>query len=319
MKKNGKYGLALLLLLVAILMFSCGKNNKKELEEAVRTEGSEEVLGEEKIDKLMEDFKSLTKKKDLALEDLIEFIDGDIELVGKTNGDIFVYGLEERLESELDTSLDRLRKLDSKAELVKLMGQEEFLADSRLAEIKNPELKAEVEALDAQKYKILRQGDQLDLAVDYDKFLKYENFISDTAAGYFNIRGELISKPSLVGGDFNIEFKEMNKRILKYEDYIVHNKDSERLEDVILIYRESLVNYFKGTEANPVLEEGRVNDKILAGYKDLASNKEGITPRVAREYVAVLRAHRQIAREDLEVKILSLVNEALSSLEDKIE
>lgn len=298
-----------------VIIFSCSNKDKKILDKAIESEENSEALREAKIDKVVEGFKEINKKKEVKLDEMINFIDENINIVGKENGDIFIYTLEDRIGEARDKNLDRLLSRDQDGELMALLDGRQFLSEEIGNHIKNKSLRTEVERLSELKYRVVMEEGKIDLLIDYDKFLDYSEFISDETDAYLNIKARLLNLPTVHNGNRNISYDDLAKRLLKYEAYIVQYPEAKRHEDILIIYRDDLVNYLRGSKNDPVFKEnGQVDGKVLSSYRELSKDKESVTAHVVRKYLNDLRLD-----ENLEVRILSLINESLSTLEDRIE
>ncbi len=314
MKKYKRTLLVLVCVLSAFIIFSCGKKSKKSLEEVAAIENSEDGLKEERISEIMDEFKKITSRKDIDLRETMDFVDENIDLVGRENGDILIYSLEEALIGKAAKNLKAVLAKDKGLELEKLLGDKMFLSDEDLGQLENKDLRSNLEKLYKLNYKILREGKDLKLIVDYSKFLNYNGKISEDADEYLNIKSKLVNIPTEYEGNLNISYEDLGKRLIKIEDYIVHYPQSKRYEDILMAYRENLVDYLKGTDKTPIInEKGIIDNDALNSYKELAKNKDSITGQLIRKYQTNLRVD-----ENFEVRVLSLVNEALSEIEDRV-
>jgi len=295
-------------------MFSCSKKDKKSLEKVAELENNDKAIEEERIIGLMEEYKKISNKKEVDLGEITDFINENIDHVGVENADILIYSLEDKLNEKADKNLKSLVDKDKDGDLARILNGKMFLGEEELKELKNKDLKAEIEDLYNLNYKIFREDENLKLIIDYSKFLNFTGKISEDLDEYLNIKSKLINIPTVYEDRLNISYKDLENRLLKIEDYIVHYPESKRYEDILRAYRENLVDYLKGTNKTPIVnQEGLLDKEALTSYRELAKNKESITAQLIRKYLTNLKPD-----ENFEVRILSLVNEALSTIEDRV-
>lgn len=319
LKKYGKLIIVLICLATAFLIFSCSNKSKKGNGTSdLKTDENVESVKEEKVYKTMEEFDEINKKG--KTDETIDFVDKNIKIVGKENADILVYGLEEKLYSNINYRFRQLTNDDKDGELPGLFTENRIITEEDVKTIKNKELKKDIEDILKDKYTLVKNGDKLELVINYDKFLSYGESVSESTRDYLNIEAKILESPTIYNGEFNIEIDDLGSRLLKLETYLTEYPEAKHFEKILKYYRRDLISYLKGTESDLILDKnGKVNTRLFNSYKNLIKNKDSITANIVRKYVDILKDGNSFTRDDLEVTILSLTNQALNSIENKVE
>lgn len=314
-KKNIGYMISVLLILV-IFMSACGKKEEEiklvETEEDVNESVDGEVEEDIDTEKIILNFNNLLEAK-ANPEELVDYTNENIDKVSVIDGNYMVAELEKALESFLDQVKNNINKLDENNELVGIIGNEVYLSQDNLAMIKNDELREEVSKVINSKYKLSNNKGEVEPKIDYEDFKKYNENISPELAEYIEIRSRDLQKSI----KSEAPYEELAEQILKIEEYIKQHSEGQRYEEVLKMYRSKLISYLRGIDNYPIYSEetGKIQDEILENYKKTSNTKDTVTGFIVRKHIEKIEEAEYKINDNIKKNILSLVNEALDSLE----
>lgn len=319
MKKSVLTPIILIITVLIIVLSGC-KKKAPETQEPVKEieEPTEEVLGED-VDKeaVMKDFNNIVESENEP-DKIVSFIDKEIDKLSDIEGDQMVSQLEKSLEKSLDQFADKIIQLDKDGELIGIGGSELFFPEDKLKDIKNDELRKEVEKVLNSKYKLINLEGGFYPIIDYEKLQGYNNNISPELKDYIEIKAMDSNKPVAIDGALYISSDELSKRILKAEDYLQKYSGGQRYEEMLKNYKGKLEIYLLGLPNTPIsnYETGKIEDEILESYKNTANTKDKVTAYIVRKYLSSIEENEYIVDESITVNIVSLVNEAISLLKE---
>lgn len=319
--KNIKKTLVLFMTLVlTISLVGCKTKKSKESSQKLEAEVLD-MMEEERIEAVLTEFNELIANKEVKTSEIIAFVDENIEDLDKDNADRIVLELEEILIKNLEGIYGDINEKKLEPKIASLIGENIFIAEEKLKESKDEELKEFIKKIHEEYYKVMVLKDELDVIVDYDKLLKYNEDISEKIGEYFSIQALSTNEPILCDGSLNISYEDLSKRLVKIEKYVRKYPHEERYEKMLRRYKNGLVVYLKGSKNSPVIEgeSKKFKKEVLNSYKDTAKNKEDITSYIVRKYLELIRDNDDTMNENVEKSVLSLVNEAIYHLEDSKE
>lgn len=319
MKKSISTPLLLIIIVLVIALSAC-KKKQPVTQEPVKepNESTEDVeVGEGHKEKIMKDFKNLVEGKNEP-DEIVSFIDKEIGKLTNIEGDQMVTQLEGSLENSLDSLADNIIKLDLEDELINLGGSDLFFPEDKVKDIKNDELRKEVEKALRSKYKLINLEGSFYPIIDYEKLQKYNSNISPELKDYLTIKAMDSNEPVAIDGGLYISFDELAGRILKIEDYLQKYSGGQRQEEMLMNYRDRLYKYLLGMDNSPIsdYDTGKIYDEVLESYKKTANTKDKVTAYIVRKYLNSIEENEYIIDESITKNILSLVNESISLLEE---
>ena len=310
----------LLIAVVLVIGLSGCKKKKPEIQEPVKEPNeSTEDIGQEEVDKeeIMKEFNNLVDSKNEP-DKIVTFIDKEIGKLTNIEADQMIIQLENSLEKSLDSVLDNIIKLDEDDELINLGGSELFFPKDKVKDIKNDELRKEVEKALGNKLKLINLEGNFYPIIDYEKLQKYNSNISPELKDYLAVRTMDSNMPVAIDGGLYISFDELAERILKTEDYLQKYSGGKKQEEMLKNYRDKLEIYLLGMDNSSIsdFETGKIYDEVLESYKKTANTKDKITAYIVRKYLNSIEENEYIIDESITRNILSLVNESISLLEE---
>lgn len=310
----------LLIIFVLVIAISGCKKKKPVIEEPVKepTESTEDI-GLEEVDKeaIMKDFNNLVESKNEP-DKIISFIDKEIGKLTTIEGDKMIAQLERSLERSLESVTDNIFKLDLEGELIQIGGSELFFPEDKVKDIKNDELRKEVEKVLDSKYKLINLEGNFYPIIDYERLQEYNSNISPELKDYLAVRAMDSNTPVALDAGLYISFDELAARILKTEDYLQKYSGGQKHEEMLKGYRNKLEIYLLGIDNSPIFdfETGKIDEEVLESYKKTANTKDKVTAYIVKKYLNSIEENEYIIDESITKNVLSLVNESISLLEE---
>lgn len=318
MKKHiNKIGIFLLIVLILGLA-GCKKQEPGDTIEPVKTPGdsTEDVVdSEEDREKIMEEFETVLGTKEI--DKVVDFVNDNIGKLTTVEGDKVVLELEALLEDSIDSLTDKLLSLDKDGKLMELSETELFFPMDKIKDIDDEELRVEVTRLYNSKYKLINLEGQLYPIIDYEAFKEYNKNVSDEIKDYIDIMAEISNEPIAVDAALRISFDELATRILRAENYLQRYAQGQKYEDMLRKYSSWLNIYLQGLPNTPIADHDtrKIKEEVMKSYVETAKVNDSATAFVVTKYIGAINENKGIVNENLIDKSLSLVNEALSSLE----
>ena len=305
MKKYKNMVIIFILILSVVTLSSCKKKDPikdltKEPTESIENSGEDEKDRE----KIMEDFDSTLKNKDL--NKIVSFIDENIGKLSQIEGDKMVSELENILSKSLDSMTDSILEIDTNGELIKIGGTEFFFPEDKIKDIQDENLRNLVTKLINNKYKLVNiEGNYYPL-VDYEKMKEY-----------IAIKAMDSNEPVAIDAGLKISYDELASRIIQTEKYIQRYSQGQRHEEMLGSYKNKLVIYLGGLDNTPICDpqSKKIYDEVLESYRKTSKTKDSTTAFIINKYIGVIEENKLIVNKVVEDKIVSLVNEALALLE----
>lgn len=319
MKRSVLIPIVVIMTVLIMVLSACNKK-APETQEPVKEidEPVEEVVGDG-IDKevVMKDFNNIVESGNEP-DKIILFIDKEIDKLSDIEGDQMVSQLERSLEKSLDSFGDKIFELDLEGELIEIGGSELFFPEDKVKDIKNNELRKEIEKTLNSKYKLINLEGSFYPIIDYEKLKEYNGNISPVLEDYIEIKAMDSNKPVAIDGALYISFDELSKRILKAEDYLQKYSGGQRHEEMLENYKGKLEIYLLGLPNTPIsdYETGKTKDEVLESYRDIINTKDKITAYIVRKYLKAIEENEYIIDESIKGNTVGLVNEALELLKE---
>jgi hypothetical protein len=316
MKKLKIAPIVFMVLGLFIILSGCNKKELVEKEPVKESIETGEDIGKEEIDKeeIMKDFDAVAVKTDI--NEIIVFIDENINKLSTIEGDKMISDLEKSLEKGLESETDNLFKLDSEEELIQI-SNELFFPEDKIKEIKGEKLREEVERLFNNKYKLINLEGEYYPMIDYEKLKKYNDNISPEFKDYVAIKALDSNMPVAIDGGLYINYEDLADRILKTEEFLQKYSGGQRQEEMLKEYRNKLSIYMTGIPNTPIADRdtNKIDDDILKSYKKVSDVKDSVTAFIMRKYINIIEENEFTINDIVKGNTLSLINESISLLE----
>lgn len=321
--KNKKL-MSLIAISFALLLIMVGCSGKKE--ESVNTDIGDKNLEDNELkkdeeasqdEKIMEDFKEITK--DLPTpEDLIDFMDDNIDKVNPIDGDEMINSLEVSLEEYKNEYEKEISKLDEDNELIEIAGDKVYFEKSDIDKIDNRELKEKVETLYSNMYKLENIEGEFYPIIDYSKLKTYDSYITEEWKDYLAVKTMDSEDRPMSDGSLNISFDELGDRLLKTENYLNKYVDGQRQKEMLRNYEDKINAYLKGLPNTNIADDStnKIKDEVLESYKDISDTQNYMTSHTVYEYLEAIKGNDYIIDEDILDKADELIEEALRMLRE---
>jgi hypothetical protein len=308
--------ITLLILILALSLTAC----KKDIEEPTEPVTSGPVVEEsvEEADKdekemIMNEFNALIEmKKDP--EEVISYINDNIKKLSTLEADRMVDDLEILLEKNIEDLTNLIFATDKDNELMAIAGAEVFFPEEKISEIKNEELKKEIQKAFNNMYKLINLEGEFYPIVDYSKLLDYNKNISEEWKEYLEIRAMDSEKRPFSDGAINISFEELAERILKTERHLNTYIEGPRQDVLLNLYKNKLSAYMKGLPNTPIVNNNKLLDEVLESYEKISTNEGYITAHTIYQYLQAIKANKLIVNNSVLSKADELITEAVRML-----
>lgn len=317
MKKSINIAIILILIVLVATLSGCKKKTPgitNQVKEPV--DSTEDLGGDEKNrEKVMAEFDNILKKGDL--EKVIGFIDENIGKLSQIEGDKMVSELERVLQDSINSTTDTILQGDPNGELMKIAGTELFFPEDKIKDIEDEKLRDEITKIINSKYKLINLEGNYYPIVDYEKIKQYNSYISEEMKEYIVIKAMDSNEPMAIDAGLRISYDNLADRILQTEKFIEKYSQGQRHEEMLGNYKNKLAIYLGGLDNTPIADftSKRIFDDVLESYKKVAKVKDSVTAFVVSKYIDAIEENDLIINKDVQDKIVSLVNEALSLLE----
>jgi len=266
---------------------------------------------------IMNDFDSLIGK-DSKPEEIISYIDNNIEKLSQLEGDKMIDVLEKKLEGNIEDLTNKIFASDKDDELMAIAGSESYFPENKVGEIKNAELKEEITKTFDNMYRLVNLEGEFYPIVDYTKLREYDNNISDEWKTYLSIRAMDSDEIPFSDGGMRITFEELADRILKTENFLNTYIAGPRQDELLELYENKLTAYMKGLPNTPIVNYSNKNifDEVLKSY-EATSNMEGyITAHNVYQYLEAINGNNLIIDNEILSKADGFIKEAVRMLKE---
>lgn len=317
MKKSINMAIILILVVLVTTLSGCKKKSPAITDPVKEPAGPTEDLGanEKDREKIMAEFNNALNGKEL--DKIVFFIDENIGKLSQIEGDKMISELEKILNQSLDVTTNKISQADTNGELMTIAGTELFYPEDKIKDIQNEKLRDEITKTINSKYKLINLEGSYYPIIDYEKIKQYNNYISDEMKEYIEIKAMDSNEPVAMDAGLRISYDDLADRIIKTEKYIEKYSQGQRYEEMLGNYKNKLALYLGGLDNTPIadFETKKIYDDVLESYNKTAKIKDSATAFVVNKYIDVIKENNNLINKDVEDKVVSLVNEALSSLE----
>lgn len=311
---------AISMISILLILFTMGcesdllEKNDKVIYEAL--ENPLTAAENEETDKLVHEFKSMVESNNEPYT-LVQFIDENIKNATEEEAAVMILILEEVQKEYIQKYTDELFMEDNQMELLKLSGTEQFFNEENIENIKNVKLKDIVGRIFKGKYKLINMEGGFYPEIDYEKYKKYNRYLSDEIIGYIEIKALNSSKPAILDAEIAISFDEIGERLTQTEKYIQKYPQGVKFEDVLRIYSNYLRLYLEGSDNSPLYEyeTKEIKEDIMKSYKKIKGNDRLITSKIISKYIDIIEHNNNIIDESVLSKVPKLLSEAVATLE----
>lgn len=330
MRKKMLIGLIILSLFILLAFTGCSKDDNakhvdsdssNKIDENPKYDTKEDNIDgdniENQVDIIMGDFAQLVSKSPTP-DLLIKFMDDNIDKLSPIEGDRMIDILERTLEKNRLLYEEKLLEIDKENELMETFGQDVYFNLSNIDDLKNKELRRQVDKLYSNMYKLENIEGSFYPTIDYDKLRTYKNHISEEWKDYLMIKSLDSNDRTMSDGELNISVDELANRIFKIENYLNQYVNGYRQDEMLEIYDHKMTAYIRGLPNSPIRnhDTGKIRDEVVYSYKK-ASNTQGyITSQIIYEYLQVIKGNDYIVDGNILNKADELIEEALRMLRE---
>ena len=317
MKKN----ISMLILIMAVVLLLSGCKKKVEPAEAPAPEPQvekpvKEANEDEKAD-IMDNFETLIKGSSKP-EEIIDFVNNNINRLGQLEGDRMIDELERALEANIENLTNIIFATDKNDELMEIAGLETYFPEDKINEIKDSKLKEEITKAYKDMYRLFNLEGEFYPIIDYSKLKGYNNNISDEWKDYIAVRAMDSDEIPFADDSMIISFEELADRLLKTENFLNKYIAGPRQDEVIELYEIKLKAYLKGLPNTPIADRSNktIFAEVMKSY-EATSNMEGyITAHMAYQYKEAIKANKNIIDNKILAKADGYIQEALRMLKE---
>ncbi len=316
-KRNFLVILTILVLALVVMISGCKKKVEPEIEGPLIEDEIEEVEEEEveeaTSEKIMEDFQEISKGQDA--EEIVEFIDKNIDLLSKGEADRMVLSYIDLLEKMSEEPGDLLK--DNTGELDDLGQGFIFFPVDKVDEIKDENLRKNVEKLIKEKFALLFNEGQYYPVVDYERFKVYSDYLSNELNDYISLMASITNEPMFMDGGISVSYDRLVSNILKAEEYVKKYHVGAKTDEVLDYYEWWLLVYLRGLENTPIydLDTKIVKGDLLESFKRTALVKNSSTAFVTGKYISYIDQAKGKIDDSVLDRVPELVEEAVYLLD----
>lgn len=283
--------LFILFLTISVLLTGCvsqpppGAKNVPPVEQQPgEQENKDKILKE-----ISADFDRLLSENKKPNE-IIKFIDENIEKVDKNKGTNMLEGLIKIQNDSLVGYMDKLYEGNN----FEFM-DDYFLSSKdeagRISDVKSEPLKALLYEILDGGYKIHMVEGGAGLVIDYEKLKKYNSYITEEMKEFIALEAEDSTSPFAIDEGLIIPVEELADRIAKAEKYLKNYPDSPKSEKIGMWNKEKIGLYLTGLPNTSAFDNNskKINKEFLESYKNTVKNYGDTTfGEIVKEYLKVL-------------------------------
>lgn len=315
--KKFTYLIIIIVLTLSLSLFGCTKDEGEEPNNTDDPIGVEDENDEDDNTKTSEDiineFGEIIADNE-ETEELIEFIDKNIEKVTSIEGDQMVTELINRLEESKESFMNKLMELDN-GKLVNI-SIERFFPEENIKDIEDEELKELVEEIIENKYKLQLAEGMYYPIVDYEKLKEYDDYVSEEVKDYVHLKA--VDSNTVIASDaaLVISYDELADIIIDTEKYIEKYAGGVYSDRVEKMYNNKLDIYLSGLPNTLIYDYNtkKINEDVLESYIETGSKGDTVTSFIVGKYVNIIRDNENIIDEEVLKKADELLEEALTLL-----
>ncbi|HZK32955.1 MAG TPA: hypothetical protein VFC60_00515 [Tissierellaceae bacterium] len=303
-----------ILLILSLSLFGCTKDEGEEpnnTDDPIGVEDENEEDDTKTSEDIINEFGEIIADNE-ETEDLIKFIDNNIEKVTSIEGDQMVIELINRLEESKDDLTDKL--LD-KGEIMTVSSQRYF-PEENVKDIEDKELRELVEEIIANKYKLQMAEGMYYPIVDYEKLKEYDDYVSEEIKDYVHLKA--VDSNTVIASDaaLVISHNELADIIIDTEEYLEKYAGGVYHEEVETMYNNKLDIYLSGLPNTLIYDynTNKINEDVLESYIETGSKGDTVTSFIVGKYINIIRDNENIIDDEVLKKADELVEEALTLL-----
>ncbi|MCT4596230.1 MAG: hypothetical protein N4A57_18445 [Anaeromicrobium sp.] len=252
-------------------------------------------------------------------EDVILFIDNNVDYLSEENADEIMVDLFDYLSSYGDVYMDKLFKDKTQETLNKIFPN--GFDESEIHHISDRRIKELLREIVNGRYKFVRFEGSYYPVVDYDYLKRYSPYVSDGIKDYFKLMGRESAKVMVKDGTLSISWDELGERLIQVETYLEKYPDSSFKKECTSLYLTYLQVYIWGMEDTQVDKENSIIlEEAYNSYEKMARKyKDTNIGEMLGQYVNILDKNNRIINENIEKSRDGLYKNAISILDKEME
>ncbi|MCY6483027.1 hypothetical protein OW763_01500 [Clostridium aestuarii] len=296
-------------LLATTSFIGCNKktpvNNTATSGQAVSDSSKTSLKSKEEQKEILNNFDKLTKENSNE-QDIINYVDHNIEGLSKENASILMLGLETFKNGHLTQVYDNWAK-NNIDEKIRKEFQYDFTID-KIKDIKDKELKQYLESFVNKGYSILMTEGMYSPMQDYKFFNKYSKYLTDDIKNYIDILSTEYDSPAILDANLNISWDELYKRAENCELFLNTYKDSKARVTIDNLYNSYISAYLLGITYDP--QSNKLFDEVKESYlKAAESNSDTKISNIVKEYLKILEKNNYKITEESNKFIENAIND----------
>lgn len=314
--KRAYMSLIVLTLVLALVLSGC--NKKEEIDTPVVKPpivNPTDNVGEEDEETLVEAFAEVLENEDEP-EKIISFIDSNLDKLSELDGDIMIDGLEKKLQKNIEFLTGRIIELDKDNELLAIDGERFVFSEESISEIKNEELKTEIQKAYDNMYMLVNLEGQFYPIIDYSKLKKYNDYLTDEWIDYLAIMADDSEDLPLADGALRISFDQLAKRLFLTENYLNSYVEGQRQKEMLDLYENKINVYLKGVPNTPIADRDTniITAEVLGSYEKTANVENYMTSHIVYKYLELIKENENIIDQHILDEADRLIEEVMEVL-----
>lgn len=281
-----------ILTLFAVLVFAisaCANKGGNPPSDPAKQQVTETTANKEQA--IMDNFSALMQKTDVAIPEIIKFIDDNINAVSQANAATMIIGLEKVQKAKLPKLQDKFA--DSEAVQKNLtQGYKNDFSDAFINSIQNKEVKDLLLNTKQSGFKIETAEGMFFPVIDYSFYKKYRQAVTQDMATYIDIMAVESEKTPVKDAGLMISWSEVLKRAFQQEHFIREYGNSVKAADIQQLLKRYASFALYGTNNTPLFsyETRQMVSEAKRTYLETTFDaNKGSFSKVMNEYLSVLK------------------------------
>ncbi|NLY75428.1 MAG: hypothetical protein GX075_08995 [Firmicutes bacterium] len=249
-----------------------------------------ERINQAREKKVMLGFETLLDREDVAIGEVIQYVNQNIDTVSKENAAKLVRGIERVHKASLPQWEKKFENEALQRELARIYLENDWSLDD-FSDIRDQKLRTIVEEAIAGGYKVETAEGFFFPVIDYDFYYQYHQAVTPDLAAYLEIMAVESDRTPVKDAALMISWEEILKRALRQEEFIKEYAASEQVEAVQGLLKRYVTFALFGCNNTPLFsyDTMKMKPEAKAAYlKHSWDEKQGSFSALMKEYLKVL-------------------------------
>ncbi|MCI6609338.1 MAG: hypothetical protein MSH08_00970 [Ezakiella sp.] len=304
---NKKHRIALILAVV-LLMYGCKDNVRETGKNNINIDSENSETAEKKIPK--------------NSQDLINYLNKEIQNLDKEKAEELIFDLEDVLSENLSVATNIVMQKDIQNYLLENYDNMLIKRDA-ISNISDDKIKTEIKKIYDSGYIIQKVGNNYMPIINYGIFLTFCDELDEPYKSYFEIKNDDLTRPVLASGKLLSEPEQILEKLNNIEKFIKKNPSFTGNSDFLVRYQSWLYLILNGTPLDPIVnQDGKLDDRYQI-MLDKAVDKKTITDTAVSKAFKILQKNSYQFDDKVNASIRSIVKNnteylrAISSKEEE--